>query len=52
MWRVANLHIKQHEEYRLSTINDSGESTKNCEYLFKFEVKFGKSADTEQVAHS
>ncbi len=36
MRRVAALHSKQYGEYRLSTINNGGESIKNCNYLIEF----------------
>jgi hypothetical protein len=46
MWEVATLRIKQYKEYWLSAVNDIGESIKNHEYLFEFEVKFEKPSDT------
>ncbi len=39
MWGVATLHVKQYGEYRLSAMNDSGESIQNRDYLFEFEIK-------------
>ncbi len=45
--RVATLRTKQHGEYWLSAINNSGESIKNREYLLEFEAKFEKSLNTE-----
>ncbi len=50
MWRVATLCIKQCEEYRLSAVNNSGESIKNRKYLIEFEAKFKKSLNTEEEA--
>jgi hypothetical protein len=47
MRRVATLHSKQYGEYRLSAINNSGESIKSCEYLIEVEAKFGKPLNTE-----
>jgi hypothetical protein len=47
MRRVTALRSKQYGEYRLSAINDSGESIKNREYLTKFEAKFEQSLKTE-----
>jgi hypothetical protein len=46
MRRVATLHIKQYGQYRLSVVNNSGESIKNCEDLLEFEPKFEKSLNT------
>jgi hypothetical protein len=50
MRRVTTLRSQQYGEYRLFTINYSGESIKNREYLTEFEAKFEKSLKTEQVA--
>ncbi len=47
MWRVATLCIEQYGEYRLSAVNNSGESIKNSDYLLKFEDKLEKSLNTE-----
>jgi hypothetical protein len=52
MWRVATLRNKQYGKYRLSTINNSGESIKKREYLIEFEAKFEKYLDTLSVKKS
>ncbi len=48
MRRVATLCIKQCVEYRLSAVNNSGESIKNRKYLIEFEAKFENSLNTEE----
>ncbi len=48
--RVATLRTKQYGEYRLSAINNSGESIKNRDYLLEFEAKFKKFLNTEKGA--
>jgi hypothetical protein len=40
MQGIATLCMKQHGEYRLSAINDSGEAIINSKYLLEFEAKF------------
>ncbi len=47
MRRVAALCMKQYGEYRLSAINNNGESIKNREYLLEFKVKFEKYGKTD-----
>jgi hypothetical protein len=43
MRRVATLRIEEYGRYRLSAINESGESIKNRAYLLDIEAKFEKS---------
>ncbi len=45
--RVATLLIKQYGEYKLSAINNSGESIENREYHLEIKAKFKKSVKTE-----
>jgi hypothetical protein len=45
--RLGSLRIKQHGEYQLFAINNSGESIKNREYFLKIKAKFEKPSDTE-----
>jgi hypothetical protein len=40
MWGEVTLRIKQHGEYQIFAINDSGESIKNHEYFLELEAKF------------
>jgi hypothetical protein len=47
---VATQSTKQYGEYRLSNINDSGESTKTFEIFLEFKAKFEKPSGTEKVA--
>ncbi len=48
MRRVATLRIKrQYEEYRLSAVDNSGESIKKRENFIGFEAKFEKCLNTD-----
>jgi hypothetical protein len=43
---VTTLHIKQYEQYQLSTTDDCGESIKKREYFLVIEAKFENPSDT------
>jgi hypothetical protein len=47
MQEVAILRIKQYEEFKFSTINDSGESIENRKCFLEFDTKFEKPSESE-----
>jgi hypothetical protein len=44
---IATLRIKQYADYRLPTINNSGESTKNHENLLEIEAVLERPSDAK-----